>query len=295
VCSALVGRYNGGMRISLLLAVVFALSGRSFAEEPARAKIPGISHIALYVHDIAKAREFYHGYLGFDEPFHLDNKDGTLHLTWMKINDRQTIEIFPEKEAGSLRVYHMAIETDDAEAMRVYLGGKKVRVPEKTGKGKIGNSNYFVTDQDGHILEIVTYEPDGWTIREKGNYLPATRISERMAYLVVPVSTFEKAEGFYKGILGFGEVERTEKSLKLKVPEGNDYFEFVKYSDVSRGQQQNREQHVGLEVPSVAKALEMLKARTLPAGCGAPVMEGEHKAVVADPDGTRIELFEANK
>ena len=59
----------------------------------------GISHIALYVHDLDKTRAFYKEFLGLDEPYSLTNKDGSLHLTWIKINDRQSIELFPEKEA----------------------------------------------------------------------------------------------------------------------------------------------------------------------------------------------------
>jgi catechol 2,3-dioxygenase-like lactoylglutathione lyase family enzyme len=291
-------RYKRTMRFILVLAEVLGWMSVARADEPARPKVLGISHIALYVHDMENARAFYHGYLGFDEPFHLDNANGTLHLTWMKINDRQTIEIFPEKQVGSLRVYHMAIETNDAEAMRVYLAGKKVRVPDKTGKGKIGNSNYFVTDPDGHIVEIVTYEPDGWTVREKGKFLPAARISDHLAYLIVPVSTFEKAEAFYKGILGFDEVARSDNRLKLKVPDGGDYLEFVKYADVSRAEQQNREQHIGLEVKDLGKAMEILNGRVLPKECRAPSGEetgadGRKRIALYDPDGTHVELVEA--
>src|SRR4051794_33746327 len=109
------------MRITLLLLAVLSSISIARADTPARPKILGLSHIALYVHDIEKSRAFYHDYLGFEEPFHVDNPDGTLHLTWMKINDRQTIELFPEKQPGTLRVYHMSIETDDAEKLRAYL------------------------------------------------------------------------------------------------------------------------------------------------------------------------------
>src|SRR3954470_5021107 len=129
------------MRITLVLAALLAWANVSLAEDSPRPKIAGISHIALYVHDLEKSRAFYHGYLGFDEPFHVDNPDGTLHLTWMKINDRQTIEIFPEKQAGGVCVYQMSIETDDAEKLRKLLESHGVRVPKTVPKGKIGNSN----------------------------------------------------------------------------------------------------------------------------------------------------------
>src|SRR5258708_25009176 len=55
------------------------------------------------------------------------------------INDRQTVELFPGSEVApdTDRLYHIAVETDDAEAMRIYLKSKGVAVPDKTGVGKI--------------------------------------------------------------------------------------------------------------------------------------------------------------
>src|ERR1700733_15245587 len=132
--------------------------------EPQRPHIIGLSHIALYVHDMEKSRAFYKDFLGFAEPYSLTNKDGSPHLVWIKINDRQTVELFPEQTTNSDRLYHVALETDDAVAMRDYLAAHGVEVPDKVGKGKIGNLNYLIKDPDGHIVEIVQYMPDGWTM-----------------------------------------------------------------------------------------------------------------------------------
>ena len=108
------------------------------AEAVQRPHITGLSHIALYVHDMDKTRAFYKDFLGFAEPYHINNKDGTLHLTWIKINDRQTLELFPEKEANSDRLYHIALETDDAVGMRDYLAAHGVKVPGKVARGESG-------------------------------------------------------------------------------------------------------------------------------------------------------------
>src|SRR5438132_8528651 len=105
------------------------------ADPPQRPRITGIAHIALYVHDIGKARAFYKDFLGFDEPFSLDKPDGGLSLTFIKINDRQYIELFPEVEAGSDRLNHISIETDNAEGMRAYLASRGVKVPAQVSKG----------------------------------------------------------------------------------------------------------------------------------------------------------------
>src|SRR5689334_1206511 len=84
-------------------------------ETPKRPRITGVAHIALYVHDIEKSRAFYKDFLGYNEPFSLNKPDGTLSLTFIKVNDRQYIELFPEVEANTDRLNHISIEVDDAE------------------------------------------------------------------------------------------------------------------------------------------------------------------------------------
>src|SRR5215475_6385782 len=101
----------------VVLALLFPPIVLAQSMATARPPITGISHIALYCHDIDKSREFYKDFLGFAEPYSLKNPDGSLRLTFIKINDRQSVELFPEKEPGSDRFYHVALETDDAEAM----------------------------------------------------------------------------------------------------------------------------------------------------------------------------------
>src|SRR5437660_1454589 len=80
------------------------------------------------------AREFWEGFLGYQSPFSIPRKNPNEQLVWIKINDRQTIELFPGSEVTpeTDRLYHIAVEVDDAEAMRVYLQSKGVEVPPKT-------------------------------------------------------------------------------------------------------------------------------------------------------------------
>ena len=168
--------------LALLLALV-PLPPLHAADAPKRPHTTGLSHMALYVHDLEKSRAFYKDFLGFAEPYSLTNQDGSIHLTWIKINDRQSIELFPETEAGSDRLYHVALETDDAEALRLYLAAHGVAVPDKTARGKIGNKNYTIKDPDDHIVEIVQYEPDGWTMLNQGKFMPDTRLSTHIPHM----------------------------------------------------------------------------------------------------------------
>jgi catechol 2,3-dioxygenase-like lactoylglutathione lyase family enzyme len=264
-----------------------------------RPHIGGLSHIAIFVHDIDRSRAFYKDYLGFAEPFSLNNPDGTLKLTWIKINDHQTIELFPERQAGALRLNHIAIETDDAEALRLYLESRGVAVPAKTGIGGIGNANFTFRTPPGHLLEVTQYRPEGWTMREKGKFMPETRISSRLTHIGVGVQTLETGIKFYCDVLGFREVARDNgdathpQRIDLRVPDGDDCVELF----LASGDEPKTSGHyVRLGVPSAERALATLSARALPAECkpplAAPDASGKQRIETFDPDGTRVELAE---
>ena len=285
------------------VATLFASLSLLAADEPKRPHIIGLSHIALYVHDLDKSRAFYKDFLGFDEPYSLTNKDGTLHLTWIKINDRQSIELFPEPATNTDRLYHVAVETDDAIGMRDYLAAHGVPVPDKVGKGKIGNLNYFIKDPDGHTVEIVQYAPDGWTLRNQGNFLPDTRISTNMPHMGILVGDLDAAKFFYEGILGFKELWRGTKNpsalswVHEQIPDGKGFFEFMLYSELPAADKRGKYHHLCLEVPDVEKAKVILEQRAARIGYTKPLdiqtgINHKRQLNVYDPDGTRVELME---
>jgi len=288
------------MRIFAALALcAFAAS----ADEVRRPRITGLAHVAFYVADIDKARTFYKGLLGYDEPFLLNNPDGKLSLTFIKINDRQYVELFPQREAGTDRLNHISIETDDAEQMRRYLASKGVPVPEKVGKGRIGNTNFNIKDPDGHTVEIVQYLPDGWSMRDKGKAMPPGRISGRMMHAGIIVNSLEPAMKFYRGVLGFEEIWRGSRDGKvlnwvnLKVPDGEDYIEFMLHDPVPAATQRGSAHHICLVVPDMEKSLATLRERTGATGYTRPLeirtgTNRKRQLNLFDPDGTRTELME---
>ena len=284
-----------------LLSLLFCTSLLLPAQTPPkRPKILGVAHIALYVHDIEKSRQYYRDLLGYEEVFLLNMADGKLSLTFVKINDRQYIELFPETQAETDRLNHISIEVDDAEAMRAYLGSKGIKVPDKVGKGRIKNSNFNVKDPEGHTLEIVQYEPDGWTMLNRGKALNGPRLSNRMMHLGILVGKLEPAMKFYRDILGFEEIWRGGRSEKrldwvnMKVPDGNDYIEFMLYAQMPGATQRGSQHHICLEVPDIEKTLTTLKSRNLytkPLEIRTGINR-RRQLNVFDPDGTRTEFME---
>src|SRR3954447_5841610 len=166
------------LKVFLPFLLVGCLIGTPAAapEKVRRPKILGVAHIAVFVSDLAKARTFYEGQLGFEEAFTLPKADGSVEIAFVKINDKQWIELFNRPNDGEGQLNHIAVYTDNAEQMRRYLASRSIEVPAAVPKGRTGNKNFMIKDPDGHSVEIVEYQPDSWTAKDTGKHLPATRL-----------------------------------------------------------------------------------------------------------------------
>jgi catechol 2,3-dioxygenase-like lactoylglutathione lyase family enzyme len=288
--------------VTVALAAAFAPPR---AQEVKRPRITGVAHIAIYAHDVDRSLEFYRDFLGYSEPFRLNRGSGALHLAFVKINDRQFVEVFPEKAAGTDRLNHIALEVEDADAMRAYLASRGVKVPEKTPVGKIGNANFNITDPDGHTVEIVQYLPGGRTAQQKGKDLPDTRISTRVMHVGVAVRSLDKSMAFYGDILGLKETWRGSAKGKelnwvnVKVPDGDDYIEFMLYKTEPTTARLGTMHHMALEVSDIEAAKSTLEARPARKSYTRKMkiqtgVNKKRQLNLYDPDGTRIELMEPN-
>ncbi|MDZ4798287.1 MAG: VOC family protein [Bryobacteraceae bacterium] len=287
----------------LLVAAVVAASLLANAQDVPRPKITGVAHIALYVKDVEKARNFYTGLLGYQEVFDLKNPDGSLSMTFVKVNERQYIELSPERTPDSDRLNHISIEVDDAEAMRKYLASKGVKVPEKVGRGRIGNANFNIKDPAGHTVEIVEYLPDGWSVRDKGKAVPASRVSTGMMHVGIIVNSLEPEMKFYREVLGFEETWRGSRDGKvlswvnMRVPDGEDYIELMLHDPVPEPTKRGTAHHICLSVPDIEKSLAAIQPRAGATGYTRPLeirtgVNRKRQMNLYDPDGTRTELME---
>jgi catechol 2,3-dioxygenase-like lactoylglutathione lyase family enzyme len=294
-------------RIAFLFAVLALARACLAADTPPRPRITGVSHAAFFVSDMAKARAFYEGFLGFQSPYSIPRKNPGEQLVWIKINDRQSVELFPGSEvaADADRLYHIAVEVDDADAMLAYLRAKGVAGLPPTGApiGRIGNKNFTIKDPNGNGVEFVQYMPDGLTVREKGKFLPDTRIAQRMSHVGVMVGELEASLKFYRDLLGFQEIWRGSASGKvlnwvnLRVPDGEDYVEFMLYDKYPSIDRLRTMHHICLEVPDVPKAAAILATRKYPEGSKPPTemkagVNGKRQINFYDIDGTRVEIME---
>ena len=273
------------------------------AQTVKRPRIVGLSHAAFFVHDVDKARAFYKNFLGYEEPFSLNKPDGSLDLTYIKINDRQSIELFTERGQGANRLYQVAFEVDDAEAMRAYLASRGIKTPDKVNKGRIGNLNFSVKDPDGHTAEFVQYLPDGWTLRDAGKHMPVEPLSTHLKHVGFTVDSLDRSLKFYRDLLGCQETWRGNAPgqqlqwVNLKVPDGEDYIELMLYAEPPSLMRLGSMNHISLEVADVTKTAATLEARPWNKEYGRPLtvrtgINRKRQLNVYDPDSTRTEFME---
>lgn len=292
------------MRIAMqrrFLIAALIVAAPLAAQTPARPRIVGMPHVAFRVHDIEASRHFYKDFLGFSEPFSIIT-DGKLVMTFIKINDRQYVELSPETNPSEPRFMHLALETDDAAALREYVKSKGYKVSDKPpARGRIGNIGTGLTDPDGNQIDVTQYAPDSQTIKDVGKDMPDTRVSTHILHVGFYVSKPETAH-YYIDILGFREFwrgstdDKTASYSNLMVPEGRDYIEF-ELGAPPTPQRYGTVYHMALEVPDMEAALAKLNA--------SPARKDYKKEIAVkvgrnhirqcnlfDPDGTRVELME---
>ncbi|HEY2931332.1 MAG TPA: VOC family protein [Acidobacteriota bacterium] len=286
------------------LLILCQLLLTDFAAAQDRPPIVGIAHIAFRVSDLARSRAYYGELLGFDEPFQVFNEGGSLLLTYFKVNDRQYIEIFPglppEQED---RLYHIAFQTTDLEALRVYLQSKGVKVPASVNRGRDGNVNFTVIDPDGHRVEFVQYLPGSLHTKAKSRFASPQRISQRLLHVGVTIADSAAADRFYKDILGFSEIWRGGTSeavvnwINMKVPDGTDYLEYMLVTEKPDRRRLGTLHHAALQVPDIQAALDKIRERSQ--GPEAITIRSPQvgrnnrwQLNLFDPDGSRTELME---
>jgi catechol 2,3-dioxygenase-like lactoylglutathione lyase family enzyme len=284
------------------LACALAVSAQT---APVRPRILGISHVGFFVSDLPKALDFWHGLLGYDEPYDLKNPDGTVHIAFLKINEHQQVELFNQQPpAGSGHLSHIAFTVSNAEQMRRYLVSRGIPVGSKVSKGKTGDLNFEIKDPDGNLIEFVEPQPDDMEARNTGKFLLATRISDSIYHLGFLVGSSEKSIKFYGDVLGFHEFWRGSSNdtqlswIDMQVPDGNDYVEFMLYRDLPAPDKRGGQEHISLLVPDVQKAITALEARPAFQSYGKPIaphtgVNGKRQVNLFDPDGTRAELMES--
>lgn len=277
------------MRAFLLISFACLLS----AEE---LPITGIAHAGYRVSDLAKAKAYYTGVLGYEEAFTLNN------MAFFKVNDDQYLEISANLAPGQDdRFTHVAFLTPYIAKLRAMLAARGLNPPEPQ-KGKDGNLNFSLKDPDGHQVEFVQYLPGSLHSRARGKFLGSGRVSDHLQHVGIIVANLNAAMAFYRDKLDFHETWRggpTDNELRwvnMQSPgTRGDYVEFMLYTKPPTRQQLGTQHHICLEVPEIQAVFKTLVSRGVPDKESTKPRIGRNQRWlmnVTDPDGTRTEIME---
>jgi catechol 2,3-dioxygenase-like lactoylglutathione lyase family enzyme len=259
--------------------------------------------VGYWVRDIERSRAFYETYLGFAEPYVLNTAAGALQMVVIKVNDTQSIYLFPNPSKilpNGDNLDHLGLVTDNAAALHDALAAKGVK-PSAVKKAHVGDMIFGIRDPDGRPFEVTQFEPDGQVMKHQGQDLPKTRIATRLRSATIEVSNLDASLAFYRDQLGFKVAWRGSMldgkfdQVELSVPDGTSGVVLRPYATRPGAAAPRAVPEFWLEVLDVSSAAAVLADRAVAGGFPPPspvsaLLSGGHQATVVDPDGTLVVL-----
>jgi len=289
-------RALGAAAVAALLWICAGAAAQ--AQDAARPKITGISHIAVYSADFAASDQFYVGKLGAVKGADPEDAQGVRYY----LSPRQFVEVLPLPAGQGLsRLAHIAFVTPDAAGLRAYL----------LAHGQAGLSP--VATSDGGDQWFSTHDPEGGTVQfvqpaSQDAQAEPSAISGRIIHLGFMVSSRAAEDRFYRDLLGFrpywhGAMRADATDwVSQQVPDGPDWIEYMLVGDGSttplsrlNAQELGVLNHLSLGVRNMEAAVTTLivEGRLSPRHDGPNMgLDGKWQANLYDPDGTRVELME---
>ena len=170
--------------------------------------LAGIAHAAIRVSDLGKSRDFYEK-LGFEEAFAMD-QGGVPTQSFIKINDRQFIELYPQREATqAIGFMHVCFEASDLEALNGFYVSENLK-PNAVRRAGAGNLLFTMTGPENQNIEYTQYMPGSKHTNDRGKHLGAHRISEEIVAVGIEMQDPGAAVTYYKEKLGFAAAQQWE-------------------------------------------------------------------------------------
>ena len=207
----------------ILLAAFLTLSAVTLAAQPARPKITGISHLAIYTSNPAATERYYTFTIGAVKMPDPENPKGVKYA----LSATQFVEVLPlPADAGVNRLDHTAYNTESAEGMRKYLAAKGWKVPAAVNKLSDGSRSFTVLDPEGNKVEFVQPNP-------KAKVDAPNAIGHHIIHIGFAVHDRAKEDTFYRAILDFrpywfGAMKEGRTDwVSQQVPDAHDWLEYM--------------------------------------------------------------------
>jgi catechol 2,3-dioxygenase-like lactoylglutathione lyase family enzyme len=242
----------------------------------------GIAHIAIRVQDIAASLAFYNK-LGFQQAFANTGRDGKVSQSFLKLNDKQFIELYPVSAQNPTQntssFLHLCFEGADLNALHDYYVAEGL-APISVRMAAAGNLLFTLQGPQqptfAQNIEYTQYMPTSRHTLDIGQHLSPDRVADKMTVVVLAMQDPAAARAFYLTKLGFTADPANPVRLNLPGTSGQQ-VEIVPADPLGT------KSKILLTSPDIHKTGELLKAK------GIDFTDG-NTLTVTDPDGNIIQI-----
>lgn len=234
--------------------------------------LQGIAHVAFRVRDYTRSRSFYRT-LGFEQAFEFTDP-GKPRVAFIKINDRQFIELYEASEGSQPRSYAYLFRSQRHTIATQRLSQRGTN-PAKSRSSVAGNLLFVMHDPEGQLLEYTEYLPGSLHSLDKGKHLGQHRISDHLRESSTPAKDVVTQRAFYTAKLGFQPANSGTREFRLP-GKSQDNIEFSSNAST--------EPELTFTVINLRRAARDLRSR------GVKLQKREKRIYITDPDGTVIIL-----
>ena len=187
-----------------LLFVTLTMNAQEPAAKPS-ADLAGLAHVALRMHDLAASVAFYEK-LGFVNAFSL-SRDGAVYEAFIKINDRQFIELYPATSKDpQIGFLHVCFEGANLQSVHDYYVAQGL-TPNAVRTAGAGNLLFTMPGPDTltgpQNMEYTQYMPGSLHSKDFGQHLGKDRISTQLTAASIAFTNPAAASAFYQDKVGF--------------------------------------------------------------------------------------------
>ena len=212
---------------ALLVLTLSAFTGLSASSAQSDTPAPpfnGIAHVAIRVHDLAASTAFYQK-LGFDQAFDL-KKDGVSYESFIKINDRQFIELYPVSAKDTATGFlHLCFEGVDLNAIHDDYISRGL-TPKEVRKAGAGNLLFTMPGPQQPFgpqnIEYTQYMPGSLHSNDFGKHLGADRVGDKLIAVALAMEDPDAARDFYINQLSFKPIAGDQMDLHMPGDSGQE-------------------------------------------------------------------------
>jgi catechol 2,3-dioxygenase-like lactoylglutathione lyase family enzyme len=137
-----------------------------------QARIVGLNHVAVSVHDYKAATDFYSTKMGFREAFSFKEADGSPYLTYFQINRDTFVEVMQATPARPAGCPHFGLEVEHLDSVVAALKQRGVEVRAPSVSPRTGTRIAVASGPGGINMELLEFGPqslhrkvmEGWKV-----------------------------------------------------------------------------------------------------------------------------------